>query len=70
MLAIDGKSAKEILGDIDALKFRSSMTLFDVVCHDDIFSKALRKYYNGKRDELTLERLNIKGTLQELLLSL
>ena len=57
MLGIDGKSAREILGDIDALKFRSSMTLFDFVCPNDIFSDALQKYYSGKADEWTLKML-------------
>ena len=41
MLAIDEKSADEILGGIDALKFRSSMTLFNAVCPDNIFAEAL-----------------------------
>lgn len=57
MLTIDGKSAEEILGGIDALKFRSSMTLFDCVYPDSIFSDALQKYYNGKTDEHTLRML-------------
>ena len=57
MLAIDEKSADEILGGIDALKFRSSMTLFNAVCPDNIFAEALRKYYGGKEDVRTLEKL-------------
>lgn len=57
MLAINDKSAEEILGDIDALKFCSSMTLFNSVCPDYIFSDALQKYYDGKSDERTLEML-------------
>ena len=31
LLAVEGKTAVEILGGIDALKVRSSMTLFDFV---------------------------------------
>ena len=42
---------------IDALKFRSSMTLFDLVAPDDIFAKALDYFYDGRRDEKTLELL-------------
>ena len=57
MLAIDGKSADEILGGIDALKFCSSMTLFNVVCPDNIFAEALHKYYGSKENERTLEML-------------
>ncbi len=64
MLAIDGKSADEILGGIDALKFRSSMTLFNVVCPNNIFAEALRKYYGGKEDERTLEMLNADSSKQ------
>ena len=64
MLAIDEKSADEILGGIDALKFRSSMTLFNAVCPDNIFAEALHKYYGGKEDERTLEMLNADSSKQ------
>lgn len=47
MLAINGKPIEEILGDIDALKFRSSMTLFDTIYPNSVFAKALNKYYGG-----------------------
>lgn len=50
------KSAYEIFGDIDALKLKSSMTLFALISSDDsIFHKVLDYYYNGERDELTLK---------------
>jgi len=49
MLAIDEKSADEILGGINALKFRSSMTLFNAVFPDNIFAEALHKFYDGKK---------------------
>ena len=42
---------------IAALKFRSSMTLFDLVAPDDIFAKELDYFYDGRRDEKTLELL-------------
>ena len=46
----------EIMGNsIDALKFRSSMTLFDLVSPDDIFAEALSAFYEGKRDNRTIE---------------
>ena len=60
MLALEGRSAQEILGSIDALKFRSSMTLFDVVCPNDVFRQALRKYYDDKPDERTLAMLGLE----------
>ena len=52
------KSAEAILGPIDALKFASSMTLFDAVDEDDAcFARALAAFNRGERDPLTLERL-------------
>ena len=48
----------DILGDIDAIKFRSSMTLFAKVAKENqIFLKALQIFCQGEMDELTLERL-------------
>lgn len=52
------KSAEEILGYIDALKVRSSMTLFDIVEPDTIFKEVLDAFYNSERDEMTLNILN------------
>ena len=50
-------------GRTDAMKFRSSMTLFDAVCPGDIFSKALEEFFGGKRDSLTVGRLQtVPGT--------
>ncbi len=58
VLLVQGRSALEIFGSPDDIKFRSSMTLFAQVSHDDdIFQKALQKYFNGEPDQLTLDRL-------------
>ena len=55
---VEGRSAVEILGGIDAVKFRSSMTLFAEVAADTtVFADALRKYFAGRPDQLTLDRL-------------
>jgi uncharacterized protein (DUF1810 family) len=55
---VEGRSIQEILGGIDAMKFRSSMTLFAHAAADNqIFLDALRKYYSGEVDQLTLQRL-------------
>ena len=56
LLKVEGKAATEILGGIDSMKVRSSMTLFDLVSPHDIFEKVLDKYYMGKRCELTIKR--------------
>jgi uncharacterized protein (DUF1810 family) len=59
MLGWRGKrSAEAILGSIDGLKFRSSMTLFEA-CADDPapFAAPLDAFYSGERDAATLELL-------------
>ena len=51
-------SAEAILGGVDALKFRSSLTLFEAVADDPApFAEALAAFYGGARDERTLELL-------------
>lgn len=59
MLAWSGKRpAEAILGTVDALKFRSSMTLFEAVSERSApFGAALDAFYAGERDPATLERL-------------
>jgi uncharacterized protein (DUF1810 family) len=55
---IEGRSAREIFGSPDDMKFRSSLTLFAAVAPDDaIFTDALRKFFGGEADEATLARL-------------
>lgn len=50
------RSPEEILGGIDALKLRSSLTLFDAVEPAAIFGRALGALYDGP-DERTLALL-------------
>ncbi len=52
------KTAFEILGTIDAIKVRSCMTLFDVVEPNGIFVEVLNAFYDGERDQLTLNMLS------------
>jgi uncharacterized protein (DUF1810 family) len=55
---IEGRSIEQILGGIDALKFRSSMTLFAAVdASTPAFADALAKYFAGRPDPLTIELL-------------
>lgn len=42
-------------GEIDAVKLRSSMTLFDIVSPNDIFAQVLEAFFDGNRCEYTLE---------------
>ncbi len=58
VLNVNGRSATDIFGTPDDIKFRSSMTLFAQVSRDDdIFYRALQKYFEGAPDRLTLDRL-------------
>ena len=53
-------TAQDILGDVDAMKFRSSMTLFEFAAEDDdaqVFADALEAFYDGERCPLTLEQV-------------
>lgn len=47
-----------LFGRPDDLKFRSSMTLFDATGKSEVFGTALRHFFNGEPDELTLARLS------------
>ena len=58
VIAVQGRSAEEILGSVDALKFRSCMTLFAAAePGEDLFRMALDRYYAGVEDPRTLELL-------------
>lgn len=53
------KTVEEIFGYPDDLKFHSSMTLFAEVegPAERVFHEALKKYFGGKVDQATLERI-------------
>jgi len=55
---INGKSATEILGAIDAMKLRSSMTLFmSAAPEEPLFREVLAHYFHGSADQETVLRL-------------
>ena len=58
---VEGKTASEIFGSPDDLKFHSSMTLFAKAAEaseaDEVFGEALEKYFDGEMDGGTLERI-------------
>lgn len=54
LLKLDINNPVDIFGTIDAMKLKSSMTLFDHVSDDKLFSEVLDKYYNGEIDEKTI----------------
>ena len=53
-----GERPEAMLGSIDALKLRSSMTLFEAVAEDPApFAAVLESFYAGQRDGATMELL-------------
>ena len=55
MLAVPERSAHEILGPTDDLKFRSCLTLFSRAAPDEpVFRQALQRFYGCKPDPRTL----------------
>jgi uncharacterized protein (DUF1810 family) len=51
------RDAEAILGTVDAMKFRSSMTLFEAAGGGERYGRALDIFYEGRRDERTLDLL-------------
>ena len=53
------KSAYDIFGDIDAMKLKSSMTLFALTSKEHtIFDEVLECFFDGERDAITLKLIN------------
>lgn len=50
-------SAVDILGDIDVVKVRSCMTLFNAISPNDIFQEVLDAFYDGVSDRKTLRHM-------------
>lgn len=58
LLALDSGTAREALGEIDAVKLRSSMTLFaHAAPGEPLFREVLERYYDGSEDPETERRL-------------
>jgi uncharacterized protein (DUF1810 family) len=56
--AVVGRTAHEIFGAPDDLKFRSSMTLFQAAAPaDPLFAEAIARYFGGAPDPRTLALL-------------
>lgn len=52
------KSMQELLGGIDAMKAKSSLTLFDIASPNDLFAIALDRSFGGIKDDKTIEICN------------
>lgn len=54
LLELPGSDPEAVLGGIDALKLRSSMTLFALAARDEPwFADVLERYYGGRPDDAT-----------------
>ncbi|MEP6804479.1 MAG: DUF1810 domain-containing protein [Flavobacterium sp.] len=66
-LTFKRKSADGILGDLDARKLRSSMTLFSLAENTNpVFQEVLEAFFSGESDPLTLSIINssIKSSVE------
>jgi uncharacterized protein (DUF1810 family) len=53
-----GRTAEQIFGGIDAIKLRSSMTLFHRAApEDEVFATVLQRYFDGEADPATDSRM-------------
>jgi uncharacterized protein (DUF1810 family) len=60
LLDVEGATAREILGEVDATKLRSSMTLFACAAPDQpLFQEVLDRYFDGVRDGATTDRIGV-----------
>lgn len=56
---IEGRTAEQVLGATDAMKLRSSMTLFARAAPDDpMYPRVLEHWYDGRPDPVTEELLD------------
>lgn len=55
LLELNTSNPVEIFGEVDALKLKSSMTLFSLVSENEIFDKVIDKYFDGNKDSDTIK---------------
>lgn len=65
LLALPTNNVIEVFGEIDALKLKSSMTLFYYISNNEIFNKVMDKYFNGNKDLNTIKICEDMGDLDE-----
>jgi uncharacterized protein (DUF1810 family) len=66
-LELQGYTALKIFGSPDDLKFCSSLTLFEYVDYSTkLFSCALDKYFNGKRDAKTCQIIETLNNISQI----
>lgn len=56
LLQVKDRTANQIFGSPDDAKLKSCMTLFSLLKNtDDVFDAVLQTYFNGQRDQKTLQ---------------
>jgi uncharacterized protein (DUF1810 family) len=60
LLAHKNKNIQQIMGEVDSVKLRSCMTLFDYISGNEIsvFREILDQYFSGEVDQKTIEILS------------
>jgi len=59
LLNLEENDPEVIFGDIDAVKLKSSMTLFSLISEENsVFHKVLQKFFEGQTDAKTLQLLS------------
>ncbi len=60
VLDVEGRTARDIFGPVDEMKFRSSMTLFmQAAPEEPLFAECLQKFFGGEADPATLDILAV-----------
>jgi len=56
--ALPHTTAENVFGGVDAVKLRSSLTLFEAAGGNPIFAAAINRWFDGRRDDATLRLLD------------
>ncbi len=60
-----GATPEQIFGPVDAIKFRSCLSLFKSVAGpESLFAEALKDFYQGRDDEITFRLMAVGGTFR------
>ncbi|MDE6789161.1 MAG: DUF1810 family protein [Ruminococcus sp.] len=66
LLQLKCSDARLVMGTPDNMKLKSSMTLFAIANQNEaVFNQVLEKFFDGKKDRLTLKLLGLEGEKQE-----
>ena len=58
LVDLAGRDPVQVVGAVDSLKLRSSMTLFERADpREPVFGEVLEQYFGGRRDPATIDRL-------------